>query len=158
MEQAIERTLDALEEGKIDRRTAVGKLAALATAVVGGFGVSRAATYRAKGLNHLALRVTDVARSRDFYREHLGLEVLQQDGDERCFMSVGEEDFVALFRGESAGIDHYCYTIDDYEAGAAVERLKQAGLAPVRRQNRVYFDDPDGLTVQLSGRYDSRPR
>ena len=32
----------------------------------------------------------------------------------------------------------------------AVARLKAAGLAPRRNGNRVYFDDPDGLEVQVT--------
>ena len=48
-------------------------------------------------------------------------------------------------------MDHYCYTVPDYEAGKVVDRLKAAGLDPERHSNRVYFEDPDGLTVQLAG-------
>ncbi len=35
-----------------------------------------------------------------------------------------------------------------------METLKAAGLKPERHENRVYFDDPDGLTVQVSGKND----
>ena len=31
-------------------------------------------------------------------------------------------------------------------------RLKAAGLTPRRRSDRVYFDDPDGLEVQVAAR------
>ena len=37
-----------------------------------------------------------------------------------------------------------------YTADSAVKRLETAGLKPKRRSNRVYFDDPDGLEVQVA--------
>ena len=65
-------------------------------------------------------------------------------------MNVGEHDFLALFRADKPAMDHYCYTIKGYTAGDAVKRLEAAALKPRRRGNRVYFDDPDGLEVQVS--------
>ncbi len=65
-------------------------------------------------------------------------------------LNVGEHDFLALFRADKPAMDHYCYTIKGYTAGDAVKRLESAGLEPRRRGNRVYFDDPDGLEVQVS--------
>ena len=52
---------------------------------------------------------------------------------------------------------HYCYTVDGYEAGQAVKTLRAAGLEPERQEDRVYFDDPDGLTVQVSGEWNDYP-
>ena len=46
-------------------------------------------------------------------------------------------------------MDHYCYTISDYDADDVVKRLKAAGLEPRRQDNRVYFDDPDGHNIEL---------
>jgi metallothiol transferase len=155
MKATIEGTLDALQAGRITRREAVLHLGAVVLALA---GASRTAavtadasspTFGAVGLNHLALRVTDVARSRDFYLEHLGLKVVSES-DTNCFLGCGK-NFVALFRSDSPGMDHYCYTVPDYSAGDVVERLKSADLNPERHADRVYFDDPDGLTVQLAG-------
>lgn len=155
MKESIERTLDALQTGKISRREAVFRLGAVALAVAGTRPLAAAAsepavsTFNALGLNHLALRVTDIARSRDFYLEHLGLSVVSES-ETNCFLGCGK-NFVALFRSDRPGMDHYCYTVPDFSAGDVVEKLKAAGLDPERHSNRVYFDDPDGLTVQLAG-------
>jgi metallothiol transferase len=155
MIEKIESMLAELQAGEISRREAVLRLGALMLAAAGGSGLARAGeapatpTFNASGLNHLALRVTNVERSRDFYRKHLGLSVVSE-GETNCFLGCGK-NFVALFRSESPGMDHYCYTIPDYDAGKVVDRLKAAELAPERHSNRVYFEDPDGLTVQLAG-------
>jgi metallothiol transferase len=155
MKDSIERTLDALQTGKISRREAVLRLGAVALAVAGARQVAPAAsgappsTFNAVGLNHLALRVTDVGRSRDFYLKHLGLKVVTES-ETNCFLGCGK-NFVALFRSDEPGMDHYCYTVPGYSADDAVTKLNEAGLSPERHSNRVYFDDPDGLTVQLAG-------
>ena len=59
-----------------------------------------------------------------------------------------------MFRSRTAGMHHYCYTVADYDPATVVRTLERAGLKPRREGNRVYFPDPDGLTVQLSARND----
>ena len=159
MQDSIEEMVADYDAGRLDRRQLIGRLGAVVAAAL----VTRTATpaepgstFRSLGLNHIALRVTDVARSRDFYMRHFGHRVLSES-DRNCFLAVGENNFLALFRAEQAGMDHYCYTIRDYDPGRAVETLKSVGLQPVRRQNRVYFDDPDGLEVQVASEWGDYP-
>ena len=51
-------------------------------------------------------------------------------------------------------MDHYCYAIKNYDVDVAEEKLKAEGLNPrVHREGgRIYFEDPDGLTVQLASK------
>lgn len=158
MHLAIERMVGAFESGRIGRRDLLAGLGALvASALAQSAGAAGAgSTFRATGLSHVALRVTDIARSRDFYLRHLGARVLRES-ESNCFLGCGGSNFVALFRSAQAGLDHYCYTIDAYDAGRAVEALRAAGLNPERHADRVYFDDPDGLTVQVTGEWDDFP-
>ena len=106
--------------------------------------------FTATAINHVALQVTDIARSRDFYVEHLGATVTSES-DSACFLDVGGGDFLALFLRDEPVIEHFCFTVDDYEPDRTAERLAQAGLTVHRRDDRVFFKDPDGLIVQLSG-------
>ncbi|HXG34758.1 MAG TPA: VOC family protein [Bryobacteraceae bacterium] len=149
MRDLIEGMLDAYDRGAVSRRELVAGLAAL----VGARQVAPAAgsTFRAAGWNHVALRVTDLARSRDFYQTHFGMPVLSQSGSS-CFLGVGREGFLALFRGDKAGLDHYCIAIENFRAEAVFEELQRQGLKPRRPAgtDRVYFPDPDGLVVQVS--------
>ena len=81
--------------------------------------------------------------------KHLGL-TLARESKSSAFLNCGH-NFVALFRGEVPRMDHYCYSVKDYDAGDAVDRLNDAGLSDIRRTgNRVYFSDPDKLTVQVA--------
>ncbi len=148
MRAAIEHAFDSYDRGQLSRR---GLIAAL----LGALGMGRAArarsdaTLEALELNHVALSVTDVARSRGFYERHLGLTTTS-GGSYSSFLRCGSH-FLALFRSSKPGLAHYCYTIADFEPSVAVETFEAAGLEPRRRGNRVYFDDPDGLEVQVSG-------
>jgi len=159
MFRQLESMVDAFAKGQVSRREMVAGIAAL---IVGSSLNTKDAfaetasetkpTFAAKGLNHIALRVKDVAKSRDWYRKHLGLRVMR-DSRQSCFMRTGDH-FLALFRGDKPGMDHYCYTVDNYDAGRSVDTLKAAGLTPTRHDNRVYFRDPDDLEVQVAGRND----
>ena len=157
METTIAQFIEQYETGRISRRELVGRISAFALAITGGGSAALAAekksTFEAVGLNHIALRVPDVARSRDFYRKHLGLKVRRESPGQNCFMTVGD-NFVALFRGDAPRMDHYCYSIKNYNQKAAAEKLRANGIKQetIRMQaNRIYFPDPDGLTVQLAG-------
>ena len=116
-----------------------------------GQSVVGQATFQATGLDHVALDVTDVARSREFYQKHLGLRVIRGTGDDASFLGADRDFFLTLFRAEQPGLNHYCYAIQNYSPDGAVQRLTAAGLQPRREDNRVYFPDPDGLTVQVTG-------
>ncbi len=159
----IDGVVGAFEGGHLTRRELVERLGAF-FAVAAGVAPAALAeeaepatiaspTFQATEVNHVALRVTDVARSREFYKKHLGLRVTSDRSPSNCFLSCGD-NFLALFRNDKAGMDHYCFSIKDYEAGRAVDTLKRVGLEPERHANRVYFLDPDGLQVQVSARND----
>ena len=158
-----EKLVGDFECGRLSRRQLVGRLVGLGAAIAMaprlGFAqqtkssdtATAAPTFQATGLDHIALDVTDVPRSNEFYGKHLGLHVIRGD-DDASFLGADRDFFLTLFRAEQPGMNHYCYSIDNYDADDAMERLADAGLRPRREGNRVYFPDPDGLTVQVAGR------
>lgn len=153
MIEQVDRLVSEYERGRMSRRALLAQLGALVSLAALGrktlAATVEASTFEAVGLNHIALRVTDVARSRAFYERHLGLRLLRDGAKQSCFLGCGDE-FVALFKSEKPAMDHYCYSIRKYDPDDAVEKLKSVGLAPRRSGNRVYFDDPDGLEVQVA--------
>jgi catechol 2,3-dioxygenase-like lactoylglutathione lyase family enzyme len=165
-----EKMVDDFQSGRLSRRQLVARLvglgAAMATApriaqgqeataaAAAGQGTAAAegsATFQATGLDHIALSVADVPRSREFYRKHLGLRVVRGD-DNALFMGAERDFFLTLFRADEPALHHYCYSIRNFEPGEAVQKLRDAGLRPRREGDRVYFPDPDGLAVQVTGR------
>ena len=108
MNGEIERMLDHYESGRMSRRQLVVGLGAMAAGLAGGGFAAQEppppkSTFKATGLDHIALYVSDVNRSRDFYVKHLGLTVRRQSGNQNCFMDCGPHNFVALFRRERPG-------------------------------------------------------
>ncbi len=145
MEDRIEKLVRAYEKGGLTRRQLVVGLTAL---VSGTAAASSPSTFKATGLNHVALAVTDIARSRDFYTKLLGMRVNRESAGS-CFLTFGD-NFVALFRRNQAGMDHYCYSVEGYDVHKAAQKLREQNLESRVTGDRIYFDDPDGLTVQLA--------
>ncbi len=157
MDTYLDTMIDQYDRGGLSRRqlmsalTGFAAMAGVGSAVAqdpGNAGESGESMFQATALNHIALSVTDIPRSRDFYIKHLGLRVTSES-QYNCFLNVGQ-NFLALFKSERAGLNHYCYTIKGYTADSAAETLEANGFTPRRAANRVYFDDPDGLEVQVS--------
>jgi lactoylglutathione lyase len=164
------KIVEEFERGRLSRRQLVAQLVGLGTALATfggdtwaqetapeksaatGQGGPLAAkpTFQATGLDHVALDVTDVARSRAFYEQHLGLRVLRGTGNESSFLGT-DRFFLTLFHAERPGLNHYCYAIEHYDPQQAARRLEAAGIRPRLTQGRVYFPDPDDITVQIAG-------
>jgi catechol 2,3-dioxygenase-like lactoylglutathione lyase family enzyme len=148
MRQMISDMLESYELGKVSRRQLVQALAVIAGAAY----PARAATSTFQGVavNHVAIRVTNVQRSRDFYQKHFRSPVIHESQND-CFLGLGK-NFLTLFRNQNPGLDHFCIAIENFSPDGAVEELKRQGLNPTRPDgtDRVYFPDPDGLTVQVS--------
>lgn len=120
-----------------------------------------------RGLRHVALRVTDLKKSREFYEGLFGLQVVWQPDAEHLYLSSGSDN-LALHQipaGELSDypgqrgqfLDHLGFVV---ESEAVVDRLcEQAtrqGIAIVHAPRRhrdgsysCYLPDPDGNRVQV---------
>ena len=148
MERIISEMLEDCECGRVSRRSLIGGLSALWFAASPAFAAE--STFKGVGLNHIAIRVADIRRSREFYQKHLGLPLIRES-ETSCFLKVGGE-FLTLFKNERPGLDHYCVAIENFKPDAVMSELNRQGLKPRRPSgtDRIYFLDPDGLEVQLS--------
>ena len=157
MQPDIAETLvEDFERGQLSRRQLVSRLMGLGAALsmmprVAEASQGEGSTFQATGLDHVAINVSSVPRSRDFYIKHLGLKVIRDGGEDNCFLGAGDDFFLTLFKGDKPGLNHYCYAIRGYNVDQAEEKLKAAGLKPRREDNRLYFPDVDGIEVQIAG-------
>lgn len=114
-----------------------------------------------RGLRHLALKVSDVERAKDFYARVFGMNLVWQPDPDNAYLSSGCDN-LALHRGavgaaESQVLDHLGFivpTIADLEAGwewANAHRLEIVHPLKHHRDGSVsfYVRDPDGNIVQL---------
>lgn len=143
----ISALLERYESGGVSRRQLVQALTALMTA---GSAPAAESTFKGAGLNHIAVRVTDIPRTKAFYQQLLGLPLISESGSS-LFLKTGDE-FLTFFKNSTPGLDHFCVAIEDFNPGEVMNRLAAQGLKPRRPSgtNRIYFPDPDGLEVQLS--------
>jgi metallothiol transferase len=169
MTAEVERLVRCFEQRAISRRELIAGLGALCMAP--GATTDAAQPVAApqpdqhtpiplSGIDHIALRVSDLARSTAFYRDRCGGRIRSQSSDS-TFLDIGSQ-WVALFaRGAVStgfaatqpGVDHISFHSPRHRSLA--ERmgvLRAHGLDPASPagSNRVYFRDPDGIILQLS--------
>jgi hypothetical protein len=98
MEYEIECLLGAYEHGRLSRRQLVRGLAVVATAA--SAAPASGSTFQGVAINHIALRATNIPRSRDFYQKLLGLPILQES-EGNCFLGIGKNTTASQSRASS---------------------------------------------------------
>ena len=120
------------------------------------------------GFYELVLEVADLAASERFYREVLGLRLVERWPPERpaAVLALGRQGFLLLWPPESGGAAaihngrggahvHFALRVPRGTLDATKARLEARGV-PVElydfdNGNRaLYLDDPDGNVVELS--------
>ncbi len=122
-------------------------------------------------IGHVHLKVADIERALDFYRDVLGFRVMQRWGDEAAFVAAGEyHHHIGLntwqSRGGSppppgtTGLFHFAIRYPSRRALAvALRRVVEAGVPLEGASDHgvseaVYLRDPDGNGIEL---YRDRP-
>jgi catechol 2,3-dioxygenase-like lactoylglutathione lyase family enzyme len=155
MNSDITGMVDQFVAGRLTRRELLWGLTTLvATAAAGQSDLvhaqQRSSTFQAVGLNHLALRVTDLDRSQAFYERHLGMTRIPSPVASPRLMACGPH-VLNLFQATAPQMDHVCFTVPDYDPKAAAERLRAQNIVPEVEDDRVHFLDPDGYKLQVGG-------
>jgi len=152
----MELLLEGFEQGRLSRRDVVRAIALLASASTPALAAA-AAPLRASSLNHVTLAVSDVERSRQFYQKLFDLPIVSKQAN-GINLGVGPHGFLGLYNmGQTPPqIHHVCLSIENFAAGGALEALEKEGVkGRIRDRDGVkelYFQDPDGITVQFAGR------
>jgi catechol 2,3-dioxygenase-like lactoylglutathione lyase family enzyme len=132
-------------------------------------------------LDHLVINVRDVARSAEWYRKILGMEIRVFDpghggtprtslifGNQKINLRPRDADKVEWFTAdhETAGSDDLCF-LTSSNPEAVLAHLTACGVAieqgPVTKQGArgalrsVYCRDPDGSLIEISSYEDSVP-
>ncbi len=163
MEQIIDNLLGDFERGKMSRRQliqalAVGTFAGAAPPLLSATPALSAEPLKMKAVwvNHYAYRVADYARTRDFYADLLGMQVINDDGKE-CGLKFGNTVIKARKTPNPDGkpdIGHVAYVIENWDEKAVEAELKRRGLNPRTDTGGAtisfHIKDPDGYDVELT--------
>jgi catechol 2,3-dioxygenase-like lactoylglutathione lyase family enzyme len=157
MEKIVDDLLGNFERGRISRRQLVQMLALGMTAAAGaaraGAEPAPRGGFEAVAVNHISFGVADYARTRDFYRDLLGMEVSGDDG-KQCYLKFGQDSFLIARKSQAPGggplVDHICYTIADWDKDAVEAELRRRGLEPEPDTDESFHvRDPDGYRLQI---------
>jgi catechol 2,3-dioxygenase-like lactoylglutathione lyase family enzyme len=114
-------------------------------------------------LDHVAIGVSDIQRSTDWYQDILGLERRYPQWDEPVMLCAGET-CVALFSagrnpspppGDNAlAMRHFAFLVDRAGFETAQAQFRAAGM-PVQFADHgpvhsIYISDPDGHRIELT--------
>lgn len=121
-------------------------------------------TFRVERIDHVVLRVRDLAGMVAFYERALGFTVERRlDRLNLVQMRAGASmlDLIGRERPEAGGnMDHLCFRIEPFDRDAIVSKLSPLGIAVGETVERVgaegngpsvYFDDPEGNQIELKG-------
>jgi catechol 2,3-dioxygenase-like lactoylglutathione lyase family enzyme len=140
--------------------------------------------FQIKSINHVTLTIANGAREKEFYQTALGLTVRAMQGT-GATLAIGEGTDGVVFNPTTnnpntiSGINHVCYTIENFDPERVMAILIEAGLAPIeagipalikpltcwvrwrQRANNgggptsplgtpeLYFTDPDNIRIQI---------
>ncbi len=123
------------------------------------------------GIHHVAIIASDYARSRRFYTEVLGLQVVNEvfraeRQSHKLDLQLPDDSQVELFSfpnppqrpsyPEACGLRHLALRVDDLAASLVVLAAHGVAVEPVRIDpftgaEFTFLADPDGLPIELVG-------
>jgi catechol 2,3-dioxygenase-like lactoylglutathione lyase family enzyme len=140
--------------------------------------------FKPKTINHVTLTIANGSREKEFYQTAFGLPVRAMQGD-GVTLAIGEGTDGVVFNAAAnnpnavSGINHACFTIENFDPERVMATLIENGLDPIengipslikpltcrvrwrQRANNgggptsplgtpeLYFTDPDNLRIQI---------
>ena len=117
-----------------------------------------------KGMRHVAIKVKDVARSKDFYQEILGMDVVWEPDAENVYLSSGCDN-IAIHRvsanfandAQEKQLDHLGFVVESIERVKELEQeftakgVRMVHPFKIHRDGSAsfYCSDPDGIVIQM---------
>ncbi|MGH7833691.1 MAG: VOC family protein [Candidatus Binatia bacterium] len=117
-----------------------------------------------KGMRHIALKVTDVKRSKAFYQENFGMDVVWEPDPQNVYLSSGIDNLalhaapnVSEAAPKNSQLDHLGFLVDSIERAQELEKeFRSKGISIVHpfKLHRdgsasFYCADPDGIVIQM---------
>jgi catechol-2,3-dioxygenase len=105
---------------------------------------------RLRRLDHVCLRVTDIAEATPRWAIQFGMSERGREGPQALLACNDEPYCLELVETGQPGHDHTAFELDhDCSLDDARRHLAKAGLAWAEREAGLFVDDPDGRPIQL---------
>jgi len=108
-------------------------------------------TVKAATVNHIAISVSDLSRSTEWYCRMFGLQVIQQS-KESALLGFGDSMLVLREDPHPGTVSHFMFGLERYDEAALKAHLLANGLDPQKDLESFHVRDPDGLNVQVGDR------
>lgn len=119
-------------------------------------------------LDHLVLRVNDLARMSEFYCTVLGMRIekeqpkfgLRQLRAGSSMLDLMKVEAQGSRDADSANMDHFCFRLEVFDESEILAHLSACGVAAGSVESRygaegqgpsIYITDPEGNIVELKG-------
>jgi glyoxylase I family protein len=126
-------------------------------------------TFHVERIDHVVLRVRDLAGMARFYEQALGFKVERTLDRIKLVQLRAGASLLDLVQGErpasGANMDHLCFRVEPFDRSSIESRLSPLGITlgeTVQRYGAegtgpsVYFNDPEGNQVELKGPSDGK--
>jgi len=121
-------------------------------------------TFKVERIDHVVLRVRDLAGMVRFYEQALGFREERRIDTLRLVQMRAGASMLDLIANDarvtSRNMDHLCFRIEQFDRDAIVMRLAPLGVSVGETVQRygaegtgpsVYFHDPEGNQIELKG-------
>jgi len=117
-----------------------------------------------KGMRHIALKVRDAARSKKFYQEMLGMEIVWEPDPDNVYLSSGCDNLAIhqvaapfLQSAEERQLDHLGFVVESIERVKELEQEFRSQGVTIVHPFKIHRDgsasfycaDPDGIVIQM---------
>lgn len=117
-----------------------------------------------KGMRHIALKVKEIKRSKTFYREILGMEIVWEPDSQNVYLSSGSDNLALheLPKGSDLSpseqqLDHLGFIVESAERARELEQEFSAKGVKIVHPFKIhrdgsasfYFADPDEIVIQI---------
>jgi len=157
MESAIGSILSDYERGKISRRQFIETVSIVAVAAASApaaLAAAPPAPIVPVSVNHIAMGVSDLKRSKDWYTRIFKLKVIQEN-DHFALLQFGNTQLVLRSPTKErpsvapGTVNHFMFGISPYDEAALFQTLKDQGFDPTKDLDSAIIRDPDNLLVQV---------
>ena len=115
-------------------------------------------------MRHIALKVRDAARSKKFYQEMLGMDIVWEPDPDNVYLSSGCDNIAIhqvpatfLKSAEERQLDHLGFVVENIERVQELEQEFRSRGVTIVHPFKIHRDgsasfycaDPDGIVIQL---------